>query len=72
MPEETSTFTTKKHGLASIDSFKWGDGGSPWEDEVNETNGAGMKDGSVTIARPPEAAVTVDATTGEPGLDIFF
>jgi len=66
MPEDTSTFTTKKHGLASGDEFKWGEDGASWEDEVTETNGFGTKEnGNITIARPPEAAVGVDVQIGD-------
>ncbi|ACM58390.1 PKD domain-containing protein [Halorubrum lacusprofundi] len=70
MAEDTSTFTTKKQGMASSDEFKWGEGGSSWEEEINESNGFGMKNGNVTIARPPEAAVSVDVSTGD--LDTTF
>jgi PKD repeat protein len=70
MPEDTSTFTTKKHGLASGDEFKWGGGGASWEEEVNESNGFGKKNGNITIARPPIAAVSADVQTGN--LDTTF
>jgi len=40
------------------------------EEEINESNGFGMKNGNVTIARPPEAAVSVDVSTGD--LDTTF
>jgi len=57
--------------MASSDEFKWGEGGSSWEEEIiNESNGFGMKNGNVTIARPPEAAVSVDVSTGD--LDTTF
>jgi len=55
--------------MASSDEFKW-EGGSSWEEEINESNGFGMKNGNVTIARPPEAAVSVDVSTGD--LDTTF
>ena len=70
MSEDTSTFTTKKQGLPPGNEFKWGGDGASWEEEVTESNGFGMKNGNVTIARPPEAAINVDVSTGD--LDTTF